>query len=61
MWWEREAVSREFRARDCGRCFAVPAGVSHAAIVTGWFGVFANLERWHGPRDSACRDFRMLG
>lgn len=35
----------------------IPAGVRHCAEVLGSFAVFINIERCHGKRMSASRDF----
>ena len=57
MWWSMgERRGRLFRWRDFGRAFRVGANVPHGAYTKGWFGLFANLERWHGPKTSAAID-----
>lgn len=35
----------------------IPAGVKHCAEVLGRFAIFLNVERCHGKRQSAARDF----
>lgn len=43
---------------DFLRRFHIPAGTVHSAKVTGWFCLFANLERWSGQPSSAAVDFQ---
>ena len=38
----------------------IPAGVRHCAEVIGSFALFINIERCHGPRVSASKDFVLV-
>lgn len=38
----------------------IPAGVRHCAEVIGSFAVFINIERCHGERVSAAKDFVLV-
>ena len=51
--------SRRFGFGDVFRWFRVPANESHGATVIGRFGLFANLERWTGPKTSAAQDLEL--
>lgn len=65
MLWERAEGNRAwgdmrmFRFRDFLKHFAVPPRCAHGAKVTGRFGLFANLERWTGPKTSAALDLEL--
>lgn len=64
MLWNREwsdgkGLGRTFRARDFLRAFDVSSDCAHGAKVTGRFGLFANLERWTGPKTSAAIDLEI--
>lgn len=57
MEWTLEGRTRDVGWRDVLRSWPVPAGANHGAVVTGWFGVFLNIERWQGRPTSAATDF----
>lgn len=59
MLWQRGNRFRVFSWRHIGRSFAVGPNVVHGAITVGWFGLFANLERWTGVKSSAAVDLEM--
>ena len=59
MRWQRGSVFRTFDWRHIGRSFAVAADVVHGAVTLGRFGLFANLERWVGPKSSAAVDLEI--
>lgn len=59
MVWQRDGWAKSFSWRDIGRAFRVPAHVRHGAYTVGAFGLFANIERWLGPKSSASIDLEL--
>lgn len=57
MRWAMDGRARNLSWSDVGRSWRVPAGVRHGAEVTGWFGLFLNIEAWSGQPTSAAVDF----
>lgn len=57
MRWLLGHRSRLVTWRDVLRSWSVPAGAVHGAEVVGGFGLFLNIERWHGTPTSAAVDF----
>lgn len=57
MRWSMAGRERSVGWRDLLRAWRVPAGIPHAARVTGRFGLFLNIEHWSGDPTSAAIDF----
>jgi hypothetical protein len=61
-WWRDQQPGKLLTWRHVGRWFRVPAQCAHAAMTFGWFGLFANFERWQPgvPVTSAAVDLEMM-
>lgn len=60
-WWRDELPGKLMTWRHIGRTFEVAPQCAHAAMTFGWFGLFANFERWlpGAPMTSAAVDLEL--